>query len=484
MTKRPQSTAPTVRTAVGYVRISKETEASTSPERQRADIERLCASRGWDLVAVEEDLDISGTSLDGRPGLERAITSGADALVVYRLDRMSRSAADFHGVLERLTEARCVFVSATEPLDFSTPMGAAMGGIVAIFAELESATIGARVKSSQKHLARVGRWRGGRRPFGWEPVPHPSGAGLWLAAHPVEAPILRDLAERAADGENLLSLCRDLVRRGVPSLQGNTWAHTSLRGMLVSPRLIGQGIDPETRSVALDESGLPASYCEPLIDASLFARVVAAIDTASRPIRRHHETSGPLQGIAECGLCGRPMYHHESGGRRSYRCASYAISDRGGCEGTSMKAEWMERAVETEFLAAVGRFPVSRVVEEIDAASDDRLRLMEALDRLEDDRYRLGLFSGPEGDARYVTAHGRISSALEALGPATAVRVIVEDLGITFGEAWAADEAARPRLLARALESVIIHPPTLSFRIYDPSRVELRWAEGNIDPEG
>uniref|UniRef100_UPI00403FD7B2 recombinase family protein n=1 Tax=Streptomyces sp. TG1A-60 TaxID=3129111 RepID=UPI00403FD7B2 len=53
--------------AAVYVRLSRETDETTSPERQRAVCEALCEARGWGVIAVEEDIDISGFSRGHRP---------------------------------------------------------------------------------------------------------------------------------------------------------------------------------------------------------------------------------------------------------------------------------------------------------------------------------------------------------------------------------------------------------------------------------
>ncbi|MFD4787774.1 recombinase family protein [Streptomyces sp. NPDC058459] len=87
------ASAPGMRAAI-YVRLSRETDETTSPERQRAACEALCEARGWEVVAAEEDIDVSGFSrgLD-RPGLQRILTRLAelDVIVFFKIDRLARS---------------------------------------------------------------------------------------------------------------------------------------------------------------------------------------------------------------------------------------------------------------------------------------------------------------------------------------------------------------------------------------------------------
>jgi len=144
---------------IGYVRLSRaHREESTSIERQRAVIRATCEARGFALVEICEDPDASATKtrLD-RPGLSRVrqlIRDGdADAVMVWRLDRLVRSVVDV-GVL--LDEGLHI-ISATESLDTTSPMGRAMVEILQVFASMEAKTTGLRVSASQEHLRRVGR---------------------------------------------------------------------------------------------------------------------------------------------------------------------------------------------------------------------------------------------------------------------------------------------------------------------------------------
>src|SRR4051794_32111797 len=92
---------------VGYIRVSTEEQASSGAglEAQRAAVVAEAKQRGWELAHVFEDAGLSGKSLKGRPGLSAAIEAvergGAQALVVAKLDRLSRSLLDFAELMDR-----------------------------------------------------------------------------------------------------------------------------------------------------------------------------------------------------------------------------------------------------------------------------------------------------------------------------------------------------------------------------------------------
>src|SRR5687767_13966224 len=100
--------------AVGYVRLSKIEDNTTSPQRQRESIEQLCSARGWKLEDTYQDIDVSAYNGRRRPGLERMLArlGDIDAVVFMRLDRLARSVIDFHRIKEQCRQANVQLVSA------------------------------------------------------------------------------------------------------------------------------------------------------------------------------------------------------------------------------------------------------------------------------------------------------------------------------------------------------------------------------------
>ena len=140
--------------AVGYLRVStdEQVESGAGLAAQesaiRADIER----RGATLVAIYRDAGLSGKTMSGRPGLERAllaIDSGeADTLVVAKLDRLSRSLLDFAGLMARAQRDAWNLVALDLGIDLSTPAGEFMASVVASAAQWERRIIGQRTRDA------------------------------------------------------------------------------------------------------------------------------------------------------------------------------------------------------------------------------------------------------------------------------------------------------------------------------------------------
>jgi len=137
--------------AVGYVRISKATESGLSLASQRTTVTDEIEGRGWELVELVEDADESGDD-DARPGLNRALTliadGDAEALVVAKLDRLSRSSIYTGQLLEWFERADAALVAMDLSVDTSTPSGKAMATVLAAMGQWEREAIGLRTKEA------------------------------------------------------------------------------------------------------------------------------------------------------------------------------------------------------------------------------------------------------------------------------------------------------------------------------------------------
>jgi len=143
------------RTAViGYVRVSTDEQAQSGAglAAQRSTIEAECERRGWRLENVYEDAGVSGKSTTGRPALAEALgaleSGSVGALVVAKLDRLTRSVQDAAALLERAHRGGWALVALDLGVDTTTPAGEAMANVMATFAQLERRLIGQRTREA------------------------------------------------------------------------------------------------------------------------------------------------------------------------------------------------------------------------------------------------------------------------------------------------------------------------------------------------
>jgi DNA invertase Pin-like site-specific DNA recombinase len=142
--------------AVGYLRVSTDEQAASGLglDAQRAAVERYAAAQGWELVEVLADEGTSGKTLEGRVALDQALNRVegrgriAQALIVAKLDRLSRSLLDFAALMERSRRNGWQLVALDLGVDTATPSGEMMANVLATFAQFERRLIGQRTRDA------------------------------------------------------------------------------------------------------------------------------------------------------------------------------------------------------------------------------------------------------------------------------------------------------------------------------------------------
>jgi DNA invertase Pin-like site-specific DNA recombinase len=340
--------APRKRTSTGprrvgiYVRISRDRDDEISTDLQRETCERVAAQRGWQIVDVYEDKGRSAWKRGvKRPAFDRLmadVSSGAvDMVLAYKLNRISRSSADFGAMLNRLDAHGAGFASATEPnLDTSGAWGKAMVQITMTFAELESG-----MKSeiaSDVHGRRVAQNLPPSGPPAFGYVRGDARTRNCREVVPVEAAAIRDAAAAVLAGSGgYRAVARDWNARGFRTGRGLAWETRGVKHVLTSPHTAGlRDVDG-----VLVEGDWPA-----ILDRDTWTALVALSDRASTGPRRARRFL--LPGIAVCGRCGTPLVSrpHRSGPR--YVCQRSRRFPNA-CGGLSVKAEETD-ALLTEYL--------------------------------------------------------------------------------------------------------------------------------------
>lgn len=351
------------RRVIGYVRLSRAAVDSTSIAKQREILAKTCEAKGWVLVDVVEDPDVSASvSRLDRPGLTevraRIAAGEAEGVLVWRLDRIARSVVDFGTLLDEGLS----IVSATEPLDTGTAMGRAMAEVLQVFAALEARTTGERLKATKTYLRSIGRWGGGPRPYGYEPVAAEDGIGKVLEPIPEEAAVVRRIAEEIIAGRSLYSIAKRLNEEGVPSAKGGTWTRSSVRNLARGEHVLGR-LTSKGR-VVRDEEGIPVEAFTPILDLDTADRVRVLTEPVSTPGRSEATIAGQrrrasrlLSGLLSCP-CGAPLKVRRRRGLPYYGCA--ALAREQAHEGTSIlvDAERVEQEVGRKFLALTGHLEV------------------------------------------------------------------------------------------------------------------------------
>lgn len=194
---------------------------------------------------VYEDEGFSGGNLN-RPDFKKMIKAAKEhkfkAIIVYRLDRISRNISDFAGLIEELASLKIDFVSIREQFDTNSPMGRAMMYIASVFSQLERETIAERIRDNMHELAKTGRWLGGITPTGYTSesvekitVDGKSKKACKLKLIPQEAEIVKTIFDLYLETDSLTMTEAELMRRGLVSKNGKQFTRFSIKGILQNP---------------------------------------------------------------------------------------------------------------------------------------------------------------------------------------------------------------------------------------------------------
>lgn len=198
-----------------------------------------------DHLVVYEDEGFSGGNLN-RPDFRKMMAAAKErkfkAIIVYRLDRISRNISDFSSLIEELARLDIAFVSIKEQFDTGSPMGRAMMYIASVFSQLERETIAERIRDNMHELAKTGRWLGGTTPTGFESegeekvtVDGKKKKTFKLKLVPQEAEIVRLIYDLFSETNSLTMTEAELMRQRIVTRNGNYFTRFSIKAILQNP---------------------------------------------------------------------------------------------------------------------------------------------------------------------------------------------------------------------------------------------------------
>lgn len=313
----------------GYCRVSSDEQAAhgISINAQR-DILNGYAAMSQNEIKIFEDAGFSGKSMD-RPALQRllsSISSGVTAVVVWKLDRLSRSLRDTLAMIEDIfAPAGVTLVSVTESIDTSTPSGRMMLNLLASFAQLEREQDSDRVVMAHKHLARDCKYLGGHIPLGYM-----VDENKYYQLHPELAPVVRRVFDMYLAREGYSAMLDLLNSSAVFPLTGKRKEFTKQDLYFMLKNEIYAGT--YTRRIGSDKrhkvtspeiirvpGGVPA-----ILSADEWQRVC--------DIRQYNASGAasyravdvyPLSGLVRCAVCGSNMFVRHGGKTRSGEVERY-----------------------------------------------------------------------------------------------------------------------------------------------------------------
>lgn len=302
-----------------YVRVStiEQFKEGYSIAEQIARLTKFCEAKGWTVYKVYTDGGYSGADME-RPALQemlRDIGYGLfDGVLVYKLDRLSRSQRDTLEIIEdMLLPSNIEFISMTENLDTSTPFGRAMIGILSVFAQLEREQIKERMAIGIEGRAKEGKWHGTKcSPIGYDYKDD------HLHVIPYEAMMVKEAFELFAQRTPINRICTDFEKKGYKHRYGHFLA-SSMGKMLKNPLYIG----------CIEKNGeLYEGKHDAIVPKELYDRCQEIFKERENGSKFSFKYNSALGGLLYCKHCGakycRTLGHTKQDGTKSafYTCYS------------------------------------------------------------------------------------------------------------------------------------------------------------------
>jgi site-specific DNA recombinase len=237
MARTPHSTTPTK--AVGYIRVStdKQAEHGVSLEAQKGKLTAYAALYDVQLLDVSVDAGVSAKTLE-RPGLQRALgmlrKGQANALLVAKLDRLTRSVKDLGAMVEDyFSSDDIVLLSVADSIDTRTAAGRLVLNVLGSVAQWERETIGERTAEALSHIRAQGQKTGGDVPYGFTLAAD----GQTLVPDVGEQALLDAIREARQRGLTQRAVVAELTRQGFTTRKGTALGLTQVQRIMQQARI-------------------------------------------------------------------------------------------------------------------------------------------------------------------------------------------------------------------------------------------------------
>ena len=415
------------------------------------------AHEGWTLVRDRfDDGGLSGASLD-RPALQSLLDAvrakKIDIIVVYKVDRLTRSLADFAKLVELFDEHDVSFVSVTQSFNTTSSMGRLTLNVLLSFAQFEREVIGERVRDKIAASKRKGLWVGGPIPLGYRSV------DKTLEIVPEEADLVRKIFADYLRLGSMGALAASLTAEGLKPkprqlaggklLQAACYRVGPLAHLLKNRFYIGE--------VVYREETCPGEH-PPILDRDLFEAVQTKIQE-QRIQRRLASSKSPhlLTGklFDDRGNTMSPTHANKAGVRYRYYVSQAVLQGRRSDAGSVTRVSAND--VEKPVLDAL------RHSENQSDAADDRQMLDGRLDRVTIHKDRIAITMRSDNDA-----DGQQASPATISVPFTPASLPVKGIAHAPSASRRMDEATRKAILTAIIRSkswidAIVADPTVDF---------------------
>ena len=297
-----------------YPRVSgHEQEDNYSIPEQIDRMKKYCEAKGWTVYKIYTDSGFSGSNME-RPGLQAMIKDAEskkfDMVLVYKLDRLSRSQKDTLFLIEDVFEKNNVdFASMTENFDTSTPHGKFIIGILSVFSQLEREKIRERTMVGKQARAKEGKWHGSK----WVPIGYDY-INDELVQNEYEVMQIREIADLFLKFTPVRSIANMMTEKGYKHKHGE-WDAKTIRRVLANKTNLGM--------IKHNEEFYPGEH-KPIFDQKTYDEIMVIMNARKEKYGVTYKAySSLLGGLIYCKHCSG-KYARQGNGNGTYYYSCYS----------------------------------------------------------------------------------------------------------------------------------------------------------------
>lgn len=341
-----------------YSRVSTDMQVqSESLAIQEKVLREYCAFHKLKIHDHYSDAGLSGSNTQNRPAFKRMMADAAvkkfAAVIVTKLDRISRNLRDLLRLLDTLEEHGVAFISISQRFDTSNPMGRLTLNVLGSFSQFEREMIAERVREHMLVRAREGKWNGGIVPYGFRQ----EDGKLFIRED--EAGPVRKMFALYLEHRSIRFITNYLNEIGSKPRYANDWSATSVSRTLANPAYYGASTYNKRKGTSTTSTPRPKKdwiviegVYPAIVDKDTWTKVQEILTNKSGLHHRNKRSTYLLSGLIKCGLCGGAMagYNHPKkgvgGGSWSYyRCSWRQQKGKSVCSGQTFDRRRTEQKI-------------------------------------------------------------------------------------------------------------------------------------------
>ncbi len=253
-------------------------------------------ANGWVCLPDHYDDGGFGGGTLNRPGLQRLLKDcedgKIDVIVVYKIDRLSRSLFDFAELSKLFEKWNVAFVSVTQEINTQTSAGRMMLNILMTFAQFEREMIATRIKDKMSATRKKGKWVGGQVPYGYNVVDKK------LVVDQEKVPVVRRIFDRYLEIQSPKEIARELNADGIKTVRNKDWDRQRVYNILTNHTYVGE--------VFYEGQVYPGEH-EAIIERTTWDTTQKFLQANPHERTLPYHVKDALQGLIRCGHCNSAM---------------------------------------------------------------------------------------------------------------------------------------------------------------------------------